>query len=65
MHAPKVSSLSCIKISGMDNRYSHPNKEIVDRLKNLNLDLINTAESGAVRIKILKDDLKVVRQIND
>ena len=49
----------------MDNRYSHPNKEIVDRLKNLNLDLINTAESGAVRIKVLKDGFKIVKQINN
>ena len=49
----------------MDNRYSHPSKEVLDKLKNLNLDLINTAESRAVRIKILNDGFKIIRQINN
>ena len=45
--------------------YSHPSEEVVERLNKLNLDLINTAESGAVRIKILNDGFKIIRQINN
>ena len=40
-------------------------KETVERLNNLNLDLINTAESGAVKIKIFNDRFKITRQIKD
>ena len=51
--------------TGVNNIYSHPSKEVVERLNKLNLDLINTAESGAVRIKILNDGFEIIRQIKD
>ena len=51
--------------TGINNIYSHPSKEVVERLNKLNLDLINTAECGAVRIKILNDGFKIIRQINN
>ena len=56
---------------GINFKYIHINiyfyriKETVERLNKLNLDLINTAESGAVRIKILNDGFKIIRQINN
>ena len=45
--------------------YLCPSKETVERLNNLNLDLINTAESGAVKIKIFNDRFKITREIKD
>ena len=61
----KVKPEFAIVSTGVNNIYSHPSKEVVERLNKLNLDLINTAESGAVRIKILNDGFKIIRQIDN
>ena len=61
----KVNPEFAIVSTGVNNIYSHPSKEVVERLNKLNLDLINTAECGAVRIKILNDGFKIIRQIDN
>ncbi len=61
----KANPEFAIVSTGVNNIYSHPSKEVVERLNKLNLDLINTAESGAVRIKILNDGFEIIRQIKD
>jgi DNA internalization-related competence protein ComEC/Rec2 len=61
----KVNPSLAIVSSGVNNSYGHPSKEIVQRLQDLNIPLINTAQSGAVAIKFLgSDKIKIIAQIN-
>ena len=40
---PKYSIISC----GLKNRFNHPNKYIVNRLKNMNSEILRTDMQGA------------------
>ena len=44
--SPKIALISC----GIDNRYSHPHKEVLERLSKVGSVVYRTDESGAVRI---------------
>lgn len=61
----KVNPSLAIVSTGVNNSYNHPSKEIVQRLQDLNIPLINTAQSGAVAIKFLgHGKMKIITQIN-
>ena len=59
----KVNPSLAIVSTGLNNSYNHPSKEITNRLENLNIPLINTAESGAVTIRFAKDKFKIIKEI--
>lgn len=44
---PKISIIS----AGKKNRYNHPNKEVLDKLKKYNLSYFNTQDSGMISYK--------------
>ncbi|WP_181398638.1 DNA internalization-related competence protein ComEC/Rec2 [Apilactobacillus timberlakei] len=44
---PKISIIS----AGRKNRYNHPNKEVLDKLKKYNLSYFNTQDSGMISYK--------------
>ncbi|WP_237150163.1 DNA internalization-related competence protein ComEC/Rec2 [Planococcus kocurii] len=52
---PAVSIFS----TGVDNRYGHPSPEVVDRFDELELDTLNTAENGTIRLLYNKGELKL------
>lgn len=60
----QVNPNLAIVSTGKNNSYSHPSKEITQRLKDLNIPLVNTAESGAVTIKILNGSIKIIREVS-
>jgi len=45
--SPSVAIIS----AGKDNSYGHPSKEVLDRLKKLNIPFLNTAEKGNIIFK--------------
>lgn len=51
---PKISIIQV----GKNNKYGHPNKEVVDRLKKYST-VYTTAELGEIKIKIDKDNIKI------
>ncbi len=53
---PKVVIIS----SGKNNYYGHPHKEVVDRYKNINSKIYNTAYDGAILIKPKHNKLKIL-----
>ncbi|MDR1150604.1 MAG: DNA internalization-related competence protein ComEC/Rec2 [Clostridiales bacterium] len=56
---PDIALISCKK----NNTYGHPNKEVLDRLKNIDTKILNTSDNGAFIIKFLKNntfDIKYV-----
>lgn len=59
----KVNPILAIVSSGLNNSYGHPSQEIKERLKNLGIPLVNTAESGAVTIKFLDSKFKIIKEI--
>lgn len=44
---------------GKENNFGHPNKEILERLKNMNINIYRTDVSGEIEIKINKLKLKI------
>lgn len=45
---PNIAFIS----SGMNNRYGHPHKEVLDQLNNQSSFIVNSADQGALRIRI-------------
>ncbi|WP_416145524.1 ComEC/Rec2 family competence protein [Planococcus koreensis] len=39
--------------TGKDNRYGHPNPDVVERFQDLNLPVLNTAESGTIEVEVV------------
>lgn len=52
---PEIAIISC----GAGNRYGHPHKELVERLKRYTGKIYNTAECGAVRLRVKKEKIKI------
>lgn len=45
--------------TGADNRYGHPSPEVVERFTDLDLDTLNTAENGSIRLLYKKGELEL------
>lgn len=52
---PSLSIISC----GRKNRYGHPGKDTLERLKQVNSKVMVTAEEGAIQIEILENGKKM------
>lgn len=52
---PEAAIISC----GRNNRYGHPHEETINKMKEQQIDYFVTAESGAIWIEEVKDQLKV------
>ena len=52
---PKLSIFSTSK----DNRYGHPNPEVVKRFKELKLPVMNTAETGTIELEYQEGELEI------
>lgn len=52
---PSVAIIS----SGRNNSYGHPHKEVIDRYKDINTIIYNTAEQGAITIKSNGDKITI------
>lgn len=52
---PSIGVISC----GANNRYGHPSKEVLNRLRNRNVEVFVTADDGAIIITINKKVLKL------
>ncbi|MFA6342523.1 MAG: hypothetical protein WCX75_06685, partial [Fibrobacteraceae bacterium] len=50
---PKIALVS----AGKNNRFKHPSKEIVERLKNHHIPMLNTANVGSITFQFEKDSL--------
>ena len=50
---PKIALVS----AGKNNRFKHPSKEIVERLKNHHIPMLNTANVGSITFEFEKDSL--------
>ncbi len=48
----KVSPTLTIFSAGKNNRYGHPSKETLERMKNLGLSYLSTIESGQISLRI-------------
>lgn len=46
--------------TGLNNRYGHPNKEIVERYNNLKLPTLNTAEVGTIEVTVTKNQWDII-----
>ena len=55
MVQPEIAVISC----GRNNRYGHPHEDTVDRMEACQVDYYVTAESGAIWIEAVKDQLAV------
>ncbi|WP_026495236.1 ComEC/Rec2 family competence protein [Butyrivibrio sp. WCD3002] len=55
MVKPRISLISC----GVDNRYGHPHKELVERLENVGTQIFRTDESGAITVELHRDRMSV------
>ena len=53
--SPSLSIFS----TGTDNRYGHPSPEVVERFAELELDTLNTAENGTIRLLYDKGELEL------
>ena len=49
--ATKVSPLYAVISAGKDNSYGHPHEEVIQILESVGAQILNTAESGAVRFE--------------
>jgi len=57
---PKIALISL----GKDNKFGHPNKEVLDRLKKIKSEIYRTDESGEISLKVFKNGLlKISTQI--
>ena len=52
---PKIALVSV----GKDNSYGHPSKEVIERLKKLNIKRFRTDEMGEVKLKITKNKIMI------
>ncbi len=52
---PQLSIFS----TGKDNRYGHPSPEVVERFKDLDLPVLNTADSGTVEVFYENREMKI------
>jgi len=52
---PEYSVISC----GIGNRYGHPSREVLERLKNRKSCILCTMESGAITVKIYEKNMKI------
>ncbi|MBK3493348.1 DNA internalization-related competence protein ComEC/Rec2 [Viridibacillus sp. YIM B01967] len=50
--------------TGLNNRYGHPNKDVVARIQELQLPTLNTAEVGTIEVSITKGGFMVFKTIN-
>lgn len=51
----RVAPELAIASAGKNNRFHHPSKQVVARLDSLRIPLLNTAESGSIRIRFSAD----------
>jgi competence protein ComEC len=58
---PQISLISC----GVDNRYGHPHKELVERLEKIGTRIYRTDESGAITLELRHSKLIVDTFIED
>ena len=58
---PKIAGISC----GKDNRYGHPHKEVLERLENVDSDVLRTDKCGAFSIEVKGDRLKIRKYLED
>ncbi|WP_026669359.1 DNA internalization-related competence protein ComEC/Rec2 [Butyrivibrio sp. AE3006] len=58
---PRISLISC----GVDNRYGHPHKELVERLEKIGTRIYRTDESGAITLELRHSKLIVDTFIED
>ncbi len=58
---PQISLISC----GVDNRYGHPHKELVERLENIGTGIYRTDKSGAITLELRHSKLIVDTFIED
>ena len=52
---PRISLISC----GVDNRYGHPHKEVLERLNAINSSVYTTSENGAITFEIRKNRMNL------
>ncbi|WP_029320600.1 DNA internalization-related competence protein ComEC/Rec2 [Butyrivibrio sp. AE3004] len=52
---PKVALISC----GINNRYNHPHKEVIERLEKIGAKIYITAEKGAITASVGENDIKI------
>ncbi len=57
---PRVSLISC----GINNKYNHPHKEVLERLENTGTKIYITAQSGAVTASFDHQKMKVKTYID-
>jgi len=57
---PRLSIFS----SGLNNRYGHPNKDVVARFEEMKLPTLNTAEVGTIEVTVTKNGFTVFKTIN-
>lgn len=57
---PKRAIISC----GIDNRYGHPHRELLDRLENANVRWTITAQTGAIQMRILREGYTLQGYVN-
>ena len=50
---PKYALISC----GVNNKFNHPNQEVLDRLDKQNVKIFRTDELGTITLTITKQDL--------
>ncbi len=54
---PKITVFSC----GLNNRFGHPNREVLDKMKMLNLKYFRTDMSGEIHLNIKNDKIKLIQ----
>jgi competence protein ComEC len=55
-----VSPEYAIVLAGKDNKYGHPNKEVLDLLSKFGISTINTANTGTIKFETDGTELKKV-----
>ena len=52
---PQIAIISCAE----NNRYGHPHKEVLERLREAGAEVLRTDESGAIIIKVSGEKVKI------
>ncbi|MGX9135341.1 DNA internalization-related competence protein ComEC/Rec2 [Rummeliibacillus sp. JY-2-4R] len=55
-----TNPLLTIFSTGLNNRYGHPNKEVVKRYERLELNTLNTAEVGTIEVKLTENKWNII-----